>query len=313
MQACFTHLRRRKHLMLGISRRLLCLSAACLAAAFLSGPLQAQGRDATPAGFTGKIFINEAEGVRIHTYMADPQGALVTTHIIEGKSGLIMVDAQFVAAAARELRRYVDGLGKPIERLYISHEHSDHWFGLHHFGHMPVHTGPLTARFLTERAAQVIAQRKADSSPPTIGGIVREGSDVVAGVTLNIRIIRDTEAPEMLVIEVPAAKAVIVQDFVYNKVHAVVSRKIDEWLEALSDLERRVSDQWLVLAGHGEPAGVAVFAEMRTYLKAVQALLQANLGRPDQAESMTQQIAAAFPQRRMPRLLTLGLSRALPN
>ena len=37
------------------------------------------------------------------------------------------------------------------------------------------------------------------------------------------------------------------------------------------------------------------------------------LGKPEQAESISQQIAAAFPQRRLPRFLTLGLSRALPN
>ena len=296
-----------------LSRRFFGALLAAGAALAMAGTALAQGRDATPSGFTGKVFVNEGGGVRIHTYMADPKGAMVTTHIIEGQSGLIMVDAQFVADSAKEVRRYVDNLGKPVERLYISHEHPDHWFGLHHFGHMPVHTGPLTAKFLTERAAQVIAQRKADSSPPQVGGVVTEGTHVVAGVTLNISMIRDAEAAEELVIEVPAVGALIVQDFVYKNVHAVVSRNLDNWIEALNGLEKRANDKTIVLAGHGEPTGVAAFGDMKAYLNAVKPLMLANIGKPEQADVIVKEIAEKFPSRRMPQLLKLGLSRALPN
>ena len=296
-----------------LTRRFFGVLLAATAALSVASTATAQGRDATPSGFTGKVFVNEGGGVRIHTYMADPKGAMVTTHIIEGKRGLIMVDAQFVADSAKEVRRYVDGLGKPVERLYISHEHPDHWFGLHHFGHMPVHAGPLTAKFLTERAAQVIAQRKADSSPPQVGGVVTEGSHVVAGVTLNIRMIRDAEAAEELVIEVPAVGALIVQDFVYNNVHAVVSRNLDNWLEALSGLEKQAHAKTIVLAGHGEPTTPAAFGEMKAYLNTVKPLLLANIGKPEQADAIVKEVSEKFPNRRMAPLLKLGLSRALPN
>ena len=163
------------------------------------------------------------------------------------------------------------------------------------------------------RAGQVIAQRKADSSPPQVGGVVSEGTQVVAGVTLNISMIRDAEAAEELVIEVPAVGALIVQDFVYNNVHAVVSRNLDNWMDALNSLEKRTNAKTLVLAGHGEPTGVAAFGEMKAYLSAVQPLLQANMGKPEQADAIVKEIAEKFPSRRMPSLLKLGLSRALPN
>lgn len=149
-------------------------------------------------------------------------------------------------ASATEVRRYVDSLGKPVERLYIS-------------------------------------------------------------------MIRDAEATEELVIEVPGMGALIVQDFVYNNVHAVVSRSLDNWIDALNGLEKRANGRTMVLAGHGEPTGVAAFGETKAYLNAVEPLMLANIGKPEHADVSVNEIAERFPSRRMPQLLRLGLSRALPN
>ena len=52
-----------------------------------------------------------------------------TSHIIELPSQLILVDGQFFAPYAAELKDYVDRLGKPVTRFYISHEHPDHYIG----------------------------------------------------------------------------------------------------------------------------------------------------------------------------------------
>ena len=284
---------------------------AGLGTCLLTGPLLAQGRLATPSGFTGQVIINEGSGVRLHTYLADLQGSLVTSHVIEGPSALIVVDAQFTPTSARELRTYVDSIGKPVERLILSHQHPDHWFGVHHFGPMPVHAGPVTASFISEAAAQLVDELGADSSAPEVGGTIPEGSQEIAGVTLNFRHVLDTEAPEMLVIEVPAVGAVIVQDLVYNRVHAVVSRQIDSWVTALQDLETQAGQSPLILAGHGEPASPADLGSMIDYLTAVKPLLESNIGNPEEAETITDEIAAAFPDYRMPQLLTFGLSRAL--
>jgi hypothetical protein len=42
-------------------------------------------------------------------------------------------------------------------------------------------------------------------------------------------------------------------------------------------------------------------------------LLAANIGKPDHAKAMTDEIATAVPAYQQPRLLTLGLSRALQS
>src|ERR1035441_2654996 len=70
--------------------------------------------------------------VRIHTFVSSfAYGNIANaTHIIETKNQLVLVDGQFLVPYARAFRDYADSLGKPIERLYLSHRHPDHWFGL---------------------------------------------------------------------------------------------------------------------------------------------------------------------------------------
>lgn len=296
--------------MLTLDRR---TTLAALGVTLLVGPARAQGRTTTPTGFTGQVFLNEKGGVRLHTYLADPKGAMVTSHIIEGTSSLVVVDGQFQPHAALELKTYVESLGKPVRRLIVSHAHPDHWFGIHHFRKMGVHTGPVTAKFLKENAANLVAERKADSSAPEVAGTIADGSETIDGIALRYRLVLNTEAPEILVVEVPAVGAAIVQDIVYNKVHAVVSRQIDTWVGVLKDLEKRGADAPLILAGHGEPARPSDLPGLVAYLEAVKPLLNANIGKPDQAKSITDEIAKAFPAYRIPPLLTLGLSRALKS
>src|SRR6266704_2553896 len=78
------------------------------------------------------IIEKKAGDVRIHTFVAafTDNNIANATHIIESKNTLVLIDGQFLAPYATEFRKYADSLGKPIERLYLSHRHPDHWFGL---------------------------------------------------------------------------------------------------------------------------------------------------------------------------------------
>ena len=59
--------------MLSLNRRAV---LAALGSNLLAGPLRAQGRAVAPPGFTGRVFKG---GVRVHTYLADAKGAMVTS------------------------------------------------------------------------------------------------------------------------------------------------------------------------------------------------------------------------------------------
>jgi glyoxylase-like metal-dependent hydrolase (beta-lactamase superfamily II) len=282
-----------------------------LAALLLPAAGKAQGTDATPPGLQGRVFLNAAGGVRIHTYMAGPQGALVTSHVIETADGLVLVDGQFTPASAAELRTYLGTLGRPVTKVFLSHAHPDHWFGFHHLGRPAVHAGPVTARFIETQGANLVAERRADSAAPSIAGIVTEGTETIGGVTLRHRLVADTEAPEMLLIEVPQAGALIVQDLFYNRVHAVVSRTLPTWIAALESVAARGAGTPLILAGHGEPASPARLAELVRYLRAVQPLMAGAPNERERIVAIATQMERDFPDYRARPLLELGLSRSL--
>jgi hypothetical protein len=54
--------------------------------------VRAKGCAATPAGYSAQDFLNEGGGVRQHTSLADLEGAMGTSHIIEGAGGITVVD-----------------------------------------------------------------------------------------------------------------------------------------------------------------------------------------------------------------------------
>lgn len=62
---------------------------------------------------------------------------------------IVLVDGQFLVSCARAFRDYADSLGKPIDRLYVSHRHPDHWFGLGAaFSDVTIYALPETRDFI---------------------------------------------------------------------------------------------------------------------------------------------------------------------
>ncbi|MFF2128248.1 hypothetical protein ACFVW1_23145 [Streptomyces olivochromogenes] len=106
----------------------------------------------------GTITVIGKDPVRIHSYTAPEDGLDVTTQLIETPSRIIAVDAQFVLAYADEVTAYAKGLGKPIDRLVVSHAHPDHYQGAARFG-VPVHALP-------ETTAEIVAMGEGPICPP---------------------------------------------------------------------------------------------------------------------------------------------------
>src|SRR5262249_3311379 len=78
---------------------------------------------------TGSWAITPAPFGSIHTFTAPEHGWCVTSHVIELRSQLIVVDAQYTLSLAGEIVGYSNDLKKPISRLYITHYHPDHLLG----------------------------------------------------------------------------------------------------------------------------------------------------------------------------------------
>ena len=92
----------------------------------------------------GTITVTARNAVRVQTYTAPDEGFLVTTHVIELPTQLVVIDSEYALPYAEEVLDYAEGLNKPIARLHISHEHPDHFFGAGVFG-VPVYAPSTTS------------------------------------------------------------------------------------------------------------------------------------------------------------------------
>src|ERR1700688_1197597 len=107
-----------------------------LAAAAAANPELAQnsgGADAKQAagpGRAGAILVSQFGPVKIHSYLSPADGLQVNTQMIEGPNAVVIFDSQLLLPYAGEVASYVQTLGKPVDRIILSHAHTDHWSGL---------------------------------------------------------------------------------------------------------------------------------------------------------------------------------------
>ena len=111
------------------------------------------------------IIVKKQGDIRVHTFIASDTGDNIAnaTHIIESKNALVLIDSQFLAPDATKFRKYAKDLRKPIERLYISHRHPDHWFGLAQFEEddIPIYALSKTIEYI-ENSGEDLRQKHLD-------------------------------------------------------------------------------------------------------------------------------------------------------
>ncbi len=214
----------------------------------------------------------------IHTYTAPEDGWIVTSHIVELPTQLLVVDAQYRLSYAHEVARYAAALNKPISRLYVTHYHPDHILGAEAFG-APVYALEQVATKIGKVGDRVAGEEHAiigDDAPDHVhqpDHQVREGDESIDGV--NIRHIRLTQAEteDALVIALPDARVIIAQDLVYSRAHVFLGeRDFDGWRAALKSYRDLPYD--IVLPGHGLPGDKTLYDRMIAYLDFAQAALE---------------------------------------
>jgi glyoxylase-like metal-dependent hydrolase (beta-lactamase superfamily II) len=87
-------------------------------------------KDAAAPGRMGAILVNQFGPVKIHSYLSPADGLQVNTQVIEGLDAVVIFDGQLLLPYADEVASYVQTLGKPVDRIILSHAHTDHWGGL---------------------------------------------------------------------------------------------------------------------------------------------------------------------------------------
>jgi len=240
----------------------------------------------------GTWTVTRTAPLPIHTFTAPEDGWLVNSHIIEFRSQLFVVDAQYTLPLAREVTRYASTLNKPISRLYVTHYHPDHLMGAEVFEAPMAALDAVAEKIgkVGDRVTREEHEKVGDDIPPKARQPDRripEGVEIVDGVRLEHRRLRGAETEDALVIALPDAGAIIVQDLVYHRAHLFLGeRNFDSWRKAVRDYRKLPYET--VLPGHGLLGGKALYDGMLEYLDfAEKALAQSATARAFKARMIS--------------------------
>ena len=87
-------------------------------------------KDVAAPGRLWAILVSQFGPVKIHSYLSPVDGLQVNTQMIEGPNAIVIFAAQLLLPYADEVASHVQTLGKPVDRIILSHAHTDHWAGL---------------------------------------------------------------------------------------------------------------------------------------------------------------------------------------
>ncbi|MBT8227809.1 MAG: MBL fold metallo-hydrolase [Dactylosporangium sp.] len=249
-----------------------------------------------PPPSAGVVF--DRDGLRIHTFTAPEAFLANSTHIIETANALVVVDGQFVVPYARAFRAYADGLGKPIERVFLSHAHVDHFFGLGAaFADVPIHAPAQTIATLDREGESLRVERAQQYGPLVPDRIVMPqhavipGVETIDGLKYELAVVAGAECGAQLVITLPDIAVTVAQDLIYSGAHVYVTRDTQNWISTLGLLAESAST--LFLAGHGPVADTAEVRRTIDYLT----FAQQTLATAADPQAFKAALLAAYPER----------------
>ena len=263
-------------------------------------------RDAAASGRMGAILISQFGSVKIHSYLSPLDGFNVNTQVVEGPTAIVVFDGQLLLPYADEVASYVQTLGKPVDRIILSHAHTDHWSGLQ----------VLTERFpdagvfaLDGVADQLRArgQARLDSFRPIYGDriatkvtvpteTITEGVQRIDGITYDFKRFVDAESDLQLAALLPEQKVLMAFDLVFSpNEHAfTVVDHFDHWLIVLNQLDVLQGYDTITI-GHDIPVRRSAIDSTIAYIKRAKEIHAVSAD----AKTYGEGLKAAFPDRQL--------------
>ena len=205
-----------------------------------------------------------------------------TSTLVCGSSEAVLIDAQHISTDVAALGDMIEGTGRRLTTIYITHGHADHWYG----------AGDLVARFPGARvvatspvleyihqAAEVEAQQwaamfgervaKPTAVPEPLEGLTLE----LEGHELRIVEVGQGDIRPSTVVHIPAIEAVVAGDVVYNQIHAMLGLSgpsgWERWIQSVDAIEKL--NPQMIVCGHKKPESSdrevdRMLDETRTYI-----------------------------------------------
>jgi glyoxylase-like metal-dependent hydrolase (beta-lactamase superfamily II) len=255
----------------------------------------------------GTITVTHGGKVTIHTYTSPPDGWLVNTHILEGPTKLAIFDGQLMTAYAEEVAAYASRLGKPVDRIILSHGHPDHWSGLEvlapRFPQAEVHALPGVTEFLRDFGEFALGKFQENLGDKVATRVtvpscaISVGTQTFDGAPLEFREYLDAESNVQLVALLPEQQVMFAFDLVFapRDYAFTLVPNFDNWVTILESLKATRGYETIVI-GHDTPTDRSAFDATIAYLERAKEIHAAS----KDGQSYASALKAAFPDRAQP-------------
>jgi glyoxylase-like metal-dependent hydrolase (beta-lactamase superfamily II) len=213
----------------------------------------------------------------------DPMWSPMSATLIHGQEEAILVDTLVTFDQVDALADWIDGFGKRLVGIYITHGHSDHWIGLsrlrERFGDVPGWARPKVFERAVFEATnpglsgywQGVFPGEIPDKPETPDRLETTSIEL-EGSEIRVIDIGQGDTEHSTIVHVPSIRAVVGGDVVYNEVHMMTAetdaRSRQEWIDNLNQIASL--DPQIVVSGHhrvGAPNDPKSIGESQQYLR----------------------------------------------
>jgi glyoxylase-like metal-dependent hydrolase (beta-lactamase superfamily II) len=216
----------------------------------------------------------------VHRFGATGAGTPVNAYVVEGRTGVAVIDSTLTVSDGRALRARVEALAKPLLGVAITHAHPDHYGGL-----VELVRGLDVPVFATEGVAGVIrrddevkerilrpmfgdewaAERAFPNQVVADGGVVE-----LDGIRLRVTDLGPGESPHDSVWTLADdERTVFSADVAYDRRHCYLADGFHQrWLANIARLRAELPAGATLHPGHGEPCGSEVLDWQEGYITA---------------------------------------------
>lgn len=241
---------------------------------------------------------------RVHQVPGGPGDAFANAYIIEGTSGLVIVDALLTRSASLALRHRVDALRKPLLAVIVTHGHPDHYGGISQLvegrNQVPVlalQGVDAVIRRDDKLKAERLKSLKIDwAEKRTFPNVLVTGNVRLTFGDISLTAIdigaAESHHDSIWILHTSEGEHAFVGDLVMNGVHAYTAdAHTGRWIEWLHRLEKRLSGVIRIYPGHGEPGGPDLLKWQTRYLDKFRAeVSELALGHPRLSENKIREL-----------------------
>jgi glyoxylase-like metal-dependent hydrolase (beta-lactamase superfamily II) len=244
--------------------------------------------------------------------------------LIYGVRDAVLVDAFMTVKQANALADWIAAKGKNLTRIYITHGHGDHWFGmatlLERFPNARAVATPNVVKVIRQHASPERLKRWKASFPDQIPDRLVIADELngnvihLEGRELNAVELGHTDTDYTTCLNVPSIGLVVAGDAAYNDVHLYLAESNAqtrrEWISALDKIESL--NPRAVVATHKRPENddnPRIIEETRQYIRDFDRLA----GTTTTAEELYDKMLELYPNRVNPGWALWSSARAVKS